>query len=244
MAVPILKAPVQMDYSRATAQCEVVFPKIPESELTEGENMPFESAIPIAFHSSARGCGATETFDARRNRRVLKLESKLTFFHGDDQRPAWLRGMMNLTGSVTPDRLPRPLSDMAARLMAIYGPGSFTVYNSTERGIFGEAVAVEEGEDGDFFPAYSYFDQWLDVKVVGRTFRNKKPLRVSSTVNRWPPEGETYQSEGITEFYDATNMDGLPVLYFGNCTIQIEQALAEEELTAMHHMIEGLRAQA
>lgn len=228
------------DYFSARATCEATFPVDRETPLDEAVG----ETINIAFiDHSWRGCAtAASEFDPERDRNVSSLESLLTFFHSNDDRPRWVRGIQRLAGDAMPPELPRPTRRIAARLLAQYGPGSISVTGDPERPITGELSAGEPGEDGEFFPADSYFDQYLLVRVGGRTFTHRKPLRVSAKVRAWPPAGEHYKSEGATDFYDVSDPEGLPAFRFGNCNIDITQPVSEQELAAAREAIDLIYA--
>ncbi len=219
----------RIDYFSAQATCEVTFPVDRDTSLEEA----IGETINIAFIDySSRGCAtAASAFDPERERNVSSLESLLTFFHANDDRPRWVRAVQRLAGDAMPPELPRPARGIAVRLLARYGPGSISVTGDPERPITGELSAGEPGEDGEFFPADSYFDQYLLVRVGGRTFTHREPLRVSAKVRAWPPAGEHYRSDGATDFYDTADPDGPPAFRFGNCNIDISQPLSEQELS-------------
>jgi hypothetical protein len=130
---------------------------------------------------------------------------------------------------------------VAQRLMANYGPGSITVIQDEHRPVLGEVVARDSGKGGSFFPAYSYFDQYLVVKVMGKTYVNTEPLRVSATVKQWPPAGEEYHSEHVTEFFDVTQPNSNAAFTFGKCTINIQSSLDVSQLAAIQNMVSTLR---
>jgi hypothetical protein len=224
----------RVDHLTARATCEVTFPA--------DASTPFATqagpTINIGFRQAARGCSSRAlAFDEARDRNVSELHSVLTWFHADDDRPAWLRGVETLAGGATPAELPRPVRGLAARLLGRYGPGSITVSNDPDRPITGELIAGEPGPDGELFPADSYFDQYLLVRVGGRTFTHDQPLRVSAKVNSWPPAGEHYKSEGATDFHEVGATDGQVAFRFGNCNIDILQHLSETDLRAIQESI-------
>jgi hypothetical protein len=226
---------LQVDYLSATASCRISF-------TSDQASVRQANTIHVGFGIAARGCGKTTAFDEDRNRNVYQLQSVMTLFHADDKRPAWLRALQKLSRGATPTELKPPVDTMAMRLLQNYGPGSITIVQDSNRPVYGEVVANEEGRDGKFFPANSYFDQYLVVQVAGRTFVNKDPLRVSSTVNRWPPQGEVYRSERLVPFFDVKNLDGPPVCQFGGCTISIGQPLTDGERVEMEQFIGAIRS--
>jgi hypothetical protein len=229
----------RVDYFSARATCEVTFPVDRETSLAEAAGQ----TINVAFATAARGCNtAASVFDPERERNVASLRSLLTFFHADDERPSWVRAIQNLVGDATPPELPRPARGIASRMLARYGPGSITVTNDPDRPIVGELTAGEPGDDGEFFPADSYFDQHLLVRVGGRTFTHREPLRVSAKVRAWPPAGEHYRSVSATDFYDVDDLDGPVAFRFGNCNINIAQPLPEQQRTAINEVIEAIHA--
>lgn len=235
----------RVDHFTASATCQVTLPlnggDLDGLDIAGAEDDPRLATFEVSFDTAARGCATTAAFDPDRDRNVYRLTSLLTVFHSDDTRPSWLQAVESLTGGISPEQLPRPVSDLAARLVQHYGPGSITVIQDPERPVIGEVVATERGPDGEMFPARSYFDQYLVVKVGGRTFTNEEPLRVSGTVNRWPPGGEVYRSERITNFYDSEDLDGAPAFAFGKCTIEIGEPLSDDEIAGMNAVIETLR---
>jgi hypothetical protein len=223
------------DYFTARATCEVTFPVDRRTALTEAVG----PTINIAFMQAARGCATAQSvFDSKRQRNASSLNSVLTFFHADDERPSWVRAVQSLAGDATPPELPRPVRAIAARILSRYGPGSLTVTNDPDRPISGELIAGESGEDGEFFPADSFFDQFLLARMGGRTFTHREPLRVSAKVRAWPPAGEHYKSERATEFYDVADPEGPPAFRFGNCNIDIAQPLPQQQLAAIQEVID------
>lgn len=220
----------RVSYFSASAQCEVTF--------IDG---PITDSFTVPFYRAARACADYQLFDPDRERQVLRLESLVTLFHSDDRRPGWMKRVMALRG-LQSEKLPRPISRLAAKWLEDYGPGSITVIQDEHRPVAGEVIAGAPGRDGEFFPAYSYFDQYLVVKVMGRTFTNKDPLRVSSLVRQWPPQGEVYRSEAVTDFFDAADLDGRPVFQFGKCTVAIKDPLTDEEIQGLRDFVESLRA--
>jgi len=227
----------RVDYFQARANCQVRFPAQKGRSVAEAPGELLE----VSFPKAARGCATDEAFDPDRNRQVYRLSSLLTFFHADDERPAWVRSIQTLTRGATPPELPGPLRGLAGRILREYGAGSITVIQDENRPVVGEVVAGEPGPDGAMFPAYSYFDQYLVVKVAGRTFTNRKPLRVSATVSAWPPGGETYHSEAATPFFDVNEPDAPAAFEFGNCTISILTPLASKDRASIEDAIATLR---
>lgn len=234
-------------YFSATAECEVQFPVGPARNDFFGEDVAaaqyvqFGPPMKVVFASAARGCAQTTLYDDDRNRKVYKLESLLTLFHADDARPEWMKALMDFTSNMRLASLPKPVNTLASKLLSKYGPGSITVIQDDNRPVYGEVVADAQGPDAPMFPAFSYFDQYLTVKVTGRTFTNKKPLRVSSRVNVWPPSGEIYRSEGVTPFYETNQYNDVPAFTFGKCTISILNQLTAEQVGDLRSMISVLR---
>ncbi len=227
----------RIDYFKARATCEVTFPvdRMTPIDAAQGQT------INVAFVSAMRGCGTKSiSYSAELGRNTAALRSLLTWFHADDERPAWVRGVQLLTRGATPPELPHPLQGLASRLLGRYGAGSITVTNDPRRPITGELVAGEPGQDGEFFPADSYFDQFLLVRVGGRTFTHRDPLRVSAKVRHWPPQGENYRSERATDFFDLEEPDGPVAFRFGNCNIDIVTEAENEEVAAVQDAIAAI----
>jgi hypothetical protein len=238
MSVLAVERVVEGDFAfRASAQCEVEFPK-----RTGNGELESQATLEIPFNHAARACADYQrVFDPDLGRWVKELDSRLTVFHADDRRPAWLRWVMEVAGADSPARLPRPVAPLAARMLQDYGPGSITVVQDPSRPVIGRIVAEQPGKDAPMFPARSYFDQYLVVRVGGKTYVNQEPLRVSSPVQAWPPEGETYRSEKVTGFYAVDDLDGDPVFTFGRCEVKIEKPLSEEERDAMEALVSSVR---
>lgn len=224
----------RVDFSSATATCQVAFRR-------PGGPGEFGSPIPIRFDVASRACAGAGHFDVDRNRVVFTLESRLTLFHADDSRPEWLQALRTL-GAPPPGVLMQPVTPLARRALASYGPGSFSVIQDQNRPVLGEVIAAEQGQQGRFFPARSYFDQYLVVKAAGRTYTNAAPLRVSATVNTWPPHGEVYRSERVVDFFDVNEPEGAPAFRFGACTIEIGGPLQGEELQTIVDVVDSLRS--
>ena len=231
----VLLAEDQRDFHRASATCEIVFPN--ERADVRGRGT---SRMRIEFRTAARACRSSQVFDPDRDRQIIRLESELAFFYADDERPAWLRGVMRLSGGRLPNEFPTAFTAPVGRLLGRYGPGTISVIQDEHRPVTGEVVANEPGADAPFFPAYSYFDQYLVVRAAGRTFTNREPLRVSATVNSWPPEGEVYRSERVTEFFDVES-PARPAMLFGKCTIQIGDAVDADGQAEFRSAIRAVR---
>ena len=223
----------RLDYLSADASCLISF-------TSDRNSMNHLNTVPVIFPVAARGCGTIPDYDTALNKQVSKLDSVLTFFHADDNRPSWLSLVDRLTNRGDPQELPRPAGALARRLLQSYGPGSITVLQDPRRPVHGQVIAAEEGRNGKFFPAFSYFDQFLVVLVAGRALVNREPLRVSATVKSWPPQGEVYTSDNLTAFYDLHNIGGAPICQFGGCTIRIGSPVTEEIKTAMQEIIMSL----
>jgi hypothetical protein len=225
----------RVDYFTARATSEVTFPidKTTPLEVAEGQT------VNIAFSHAMRGCSTEAVgFDSAQERNVARLESLMTWFHADDERPGWVRNVQLLARDATPPEVPRGLRGIAATLIARYGPGSVTVTNDPSRPITGALIAGEPGANGEFFPANSFFDQFLVARLGGRSFTHREALRVTAKVRAWPPEGEHYKSDGATDFYDVDDPDGPAVFRFGNCNIDILHVAPEEEVAAVREVIE------
>lgn len=225
----------QHDFYRALATCEISFLGHQREELRTDElarlSLFSDRPTKVSFGRVARGCvSQTLAFDETRQKNVMAMNSTLATFSSDDLRPAFVRGLAAVLGDREPRDWPHFLHPLVRGILNRFGAGEVTVVQDLSKTVVGEIAAQQVGRDAPFFPADSWFDQFLLVKAMGRTFTNRSKLRVSSVVERWPPQGQIYKSEGVTPFYPVGAGDDSveePAFLFGNCTINIVEVLDE-----------------
>lgn len=195
----------------------------------------------ILFNPGERGCGPHDgpKYNPATGKVSMSIESRLTRFASHDLRPIWSKIFMSIAQILG-------FGQFLTRVGLARGwnPGEVIVIQNPKWEVVGEVVSQSDDPKGPFFPAYSYFDQFLLVKVTGRFLFNKTPLRVSSIVNKWPPEGETYRSERKIDFYDVKDPNGPAVVEFGECTIRIEEEIAEEEVRRLQGIVASIQNEA